>query len=117
MWVHSGGTLYSGDDWYDRNMRQELMVVECVLFLVGGGVGGTLSGADKVAPSFMAFFSPNVMSSLGYCLACKNLLEIHQRMLGGGRGGGRGGRGGHCNCCVGILSVLCTAYICPCLCW
>ena len=31
--VHSGGTLYSGEDWYDR--RLELMVVECVFF--GGG--------------------------------------------------------------------------------
>ena len=42
MWVHIGGTLYSGDDWYDRNMGLELMVVECVFFWGGGG-GGTLS--------------------------------------------------------------------------
>ena len=26
LWVHIGGTLYSGDDWYDRDMRLE---VEC----------------------------------------------------------------------------------------
>ena len=59
--VHGGGTLNSGDDWYDRNMRLELIVVECVFFLGGGGggggggMGGTLSVSGKVAPSLMAY--------------------------------------------------------------
>ena len=35
-------------------MRLELIVVECVFFLGGGGMGGTLSVSGKVAPSLMA---------------------------------------------------------------
>ena len=84
LWVHSGGTLNSGDDWYDRNMRLELMVVEWV-FEGGGSMGGTLSEADKVAPMLMAyiqlrsiFVQSTQLSSLGYCLTCTNLLAIHE---------------------------------------
>ena len=42
LWVHGGGTLNSGDDWYDRNMTgiEARANSGGMCFFLGGGGGG-----------------------------------------------------------------------------